>query len=205
MRRRAQFIGMILVPLALALGAVAYWQWSKLSMGLRKMPMDGTTELLVGALSTQVLAPGVDGAVSQSSAREPLLDQYRKDPELIRQRYRLVMTWVHASKIFKAIGQNPPFHGEMVSSTSLSSLPVADRTDGWGNPYCVFTGTDQMTFLSGGGNAALNCESLRRTAERVASVSTDSRLTKNGNLLVIVYKRQGDRLLGKVSALQSNL
>ncbi|MGA9669719.1 MAG: hypothetical protein WBQ94_10940 [Terracidiphilus sp.] len=189
MRRRAQFIWMILVPLAVALGAVVYWQWSKFSMGLKTVPMDGTTELLVGALSTQVLAPGVDGAVSQSSAREPLLDQYRKNPEAIRQRYRLVMTWVHASEIFKAIGQNPSFKDEIVSSASLSNIPAADSADGWGNPYCIFADADQMTFLSSGGDAALSCGSLRQTAKHAASTSKDSRLSKDGNLLVAVYRR----------------
>ena len=151
--------------------------------------MDDTTELLVGTLSTQVLAPGVDGTVSQSIAREPLLDQYRKNPEAIRQRYRLVMTWVHASKIFKAIGQNLTFKDEMVSSASLSNIPVADRADGWGNPYCIFADTDQMVFLSSGGDTALNCESLRQTAKHAASTSRDSRLTKDGEILVAVYKR----------------
>jgi hypothetical protein len=115
------------------------------------------------------------------------------------------MTWVNASKIFKAVGQNPPSEGEMLSSTSLSSVPAANRVDGWGNSYCILSGTDQMTFLSSGGNAAPNCQSLRQTAEEAASKSTDSRLTRDGNLLVAVYKREGDRLLGKVSAQQSNL
>lgn len=150
------------------------------------MPAGTAGEVLISSLSKEVLAPGVDGPVQDAG---PLLDQYRKNPELIRQRYRLVMTWVHASKIFKAIGPNPSFAGEMVSSASLSSLPAADRTDGWGNPYCVFASADQTTFLSSGGNAALNCESLRQTAEQAASTSTDSRLTKDGNLLVTVYKR----------------
>ena len=204
MTRRTRVVGWIVILVAVVAGIV-WWQYAKLGRGLRTMPAGTAGDVLISSLSKEVLAPGVDGTISQSSLQEPLLDQYRKNPEVIRQRYRLVMTWVHARRIFKAIGQDPSFKDEMVSSASLLSIPAADRADGWGNPYCIFAGPDQMTFLSSGGDAALNCESLRQTAEQAATTSTDSRLTKDGSLLVAVYKREGDRLLGKVSALQSNL
>jgi len=202
MTRRTRLVGWIVILVAVVAGIV-WWQYAKLGRGLRTMPAGTAGEVLISSLSKEVLAPGVDGTISQSSPHGPLLDQYRKNPEVVRQRYRLVMTWVHASRIFKAIGQDPSFKDKMVSSASLPSIPAADRADGWGNPYCIFAGPDQMTFLSSGGDAALNCDSLRQTAEQAASVSKDSRLTKDGNLLVAVYKRDGDPLLSKVSALQS--
>jgi hypothetical protein len=201
MTKRTRLVGLIVI-LVIVVAGIVWWQYAKLGRGLRTMPAGTAGEVLISSLSKEVLAPGVDGTAQGAG---PLLDQYRKNPELIRQRYRLVMTWVHASKIFKAIGQDPSFKDEMVSSASLPKIPAADRADGWGNPYCIFAGPDEMTFLSSGGDAALNCESLRQTAEQAATTSTDSRLTKDGNLLVAVYKREGDRLLSKVSALQSSL
>lgn len=192
MRRRTKFI-LGSVFLLIVLGTGAYWQMSKLTTGLRTMPMDTTTELLVGTLSNQVLAPGVDGAVSLSSEQEPLLDQYRKNPDLARLRYRLVITWMHASQIFKAIGHNPPSEGKMISSVSISSVPLEERVDGWGRPYCILADARNLTLLSGGGNDALNCDALQETAEQAAARATDSRLTKDGRVLVVVYKR-GDNL-----------
>ena len=201
MTKRTRVIWWVVILVAIV-GGILWWQYAKLGRGLRTMPARTAGEVLISSLSKEVLAPGVDGTAQGAG---PLLDQYRKNPELIRQRYRLVMTWVHASKIFKVISQNPSFKNEMISSASLPNIPAADRADGWGNPYCIFAGTDRMTFLSGGRNAALNCQSLRQTAEQAASTSTDSRLTKDGNLLVAVYKREGDQLLNRVSALQSSL
>ncbi len=111
MTRRTRLVGWIIILVAVVAGIV-WWQYAKLGRGLRTMPAGTAGEVLISSLSKQVLAPGVDGPAQDAG---PLLDQYRKNPELIRQRYRLVMTWVHASKIFKAIGQNPSFNNEMVS------------------------------------------------------------------------------------------
>lgn len=191
MTKRTRLICWIVILVAVVVGIVC-WQMSKLSRGLRTMPLHGTTEVLVGALSSRVLAPGLDGGASEQNGPGPLLDEYRKDPTLTRQRYLLVMTWIHASQIFKAVGYRSHFEGLMVSSASVAGIPQEDRVDGWGNPYCILADEKQMTFLSSGGNVALNCETLRQTAQQAASRSTDSRLAKEGSLLVAVYRRGED-------------
>lgn len=188
MTSRARVIWLVVVFLA-ALVGIAYWQMARLSKGLRTMPAGNAGEILVGALSARMLAPGVDGTRQMALTTEPLLDQYQKNPKLAHQRYLLVVTWVHASQIFKTIDRNLPPEGEMLNSSTVPEIPQEERVDGWGKPYCILAGADRMTFLSGGGNVALNCESLRQTAIQTASQSTDSRLTRNGALLVAVYKR----------------
>ena len=148
------------------------------------MPMSGATEVLVGSLSAKVLAPDLIRDVSR-----PVLDQYRNDPALAHQQYVLVMTWLHASKIFKSATINPQTEEVMISSASLADVPQEDRVDGWGNPYCVLAGSRRMTFLSSGGNGVLTCKNERHSAEQAASKASDSRLTKEGDLLVAVYER----------------
>jgi len=189
MKRRARLSLWILIAVA-AIAGLVYWQMHKLGEGLKTMQMDGAREVLVGTLSAQVLAPGVDGNAANASG--PLLEQYRKDPAVTHQRYLLVMTWIHASHIFKAIENNPLSEEVTASSASLTNVPLEDRVDGWGNPYCFLAESKRMTFLSSGGNGVLNCEKLRQTAHEAASKATDSRLTKEGHLLVAVYERTGD-------------
>jgi len=192
MTTRTRVICWILIIVA-AVAGIVWWQMARLRKGLRTMPADNAREILVAALSAQVLATGVDGTQQMGQEPEPLLDQHQKNPGLVHRRYLLVLTWVHASQIFKAIGHNPQIEGKMVSSGTIPGIPQQERVDGWGRPYCILAGPDRVTFLSGGGNAALNCESLLQTAVQAASRSTDSRLTKDGDLLVAVYKR-GERI-----------
>jgi hypothetical protein len=77
----------------------------------------------------------------------------------------------------------------MLSSSSLTGVPQEDRVDGWGNPYCILADSRRMTFLSSGGNSTLRCADLGHIAEQAASRATDSRLTREGNILVAVYER----------------
>jgi hypothetical protein len=189
MKKRTRLICWIVIAIA-AIAGIVCWQMYSLGKGLRTMQVDAAREVLVGALSAEVLAPGVDG--NAPSSPEPLLEQYRKNPTLTHQRYLLVMTWVHASQIFKAVGNNPPSEGVMVSSASVTNVPPEDRVDGWGNPYCLLAESKQMTFLSSAGNGVLDCEKLRKSAQQAALRATDSRLTKEGNLLVTVYERPRD-------------
>jgi hypothetical protein len=191
MKKRTRLFCWIVIVVVVVV-CILCWQMSKLSRGLRTMPLHGATEVLVGALSSRVLAPGLDEGIPKPNGPSPLLDEYRIDPALTRQRYLLVMTWVNASQIFKAVGYHQPFESLMVSSATAAGIPPEHRIDGWGNPYCILADEKQMTFLSSGGNGPLNCEMLRQTAQQAASRSTDSRLTKEGNLLVAVYKRGED-------------
>jgi hypothetical protein len=133
------------------------------------------------------VASAVNGGAPHES--EPLLEQYRTNPTLTHQRYLLVMTWMHAGQMFRAVGDNPPSEGVMVNSASVMNVPPEDRVDGWGNPYCVLAESKRVTFLSSGGKGVLNCEMLQQTAQLAASKATDSRLTKEGEFLVAVYER----------------
>jgi len=154
------------------------------------MPVGTAGEVLVAAMSGQVLGPSIAG--NAPNEQGTVLDEYRKNPALTHQRYLLVMTWTHSSHMFKAIENNPPSEGIMASSASLTNVPAEDRVDGWGTPYCFLADSRRVTFLSSGGKEMLKCESLRRAAEQAASTATDSRLNKEGDLLVAVYERAGD-------------
>ncbi len=189
MKRSTRLISWILLGIAATAGIV-WWENYELGKGSRTLRIDAAAEVLTGSLSTQVLAPGVDGSDANDSG--PLLEQYRKDPTLNHKRYLLVMTWTHASEMFKAIDNSPPSEGVILSSESLGNVPPRDRVDGWGNPYCLLVEPKRVTFLSSGGKGVLTCEKLRQTAQQAASKAIDSRLTKEGDILAAVYERAKD-------------
>src|SRR5437660_12315742 len=117
MTGRTRLVFWIVTIIALVAGFL-YWQMSRLSKGLRTMPMRGATEVLVGSLSAKVLAPDLVTDVSK-----PVLDQYRSDPAAAHQQYVLVMTWLHASKIFKGTGISARSERLILSSSSLTGGP----------------------------------------------------------------------------------
>lgn len=189
MKRSTRFIFWILIGIA-AIAGIVSWENYELGKGLRTLRIDAAAEVLTGSLSTQVLAPGVDGSDANDSG--PLLEQYKKDPTLNHKRYLLVMTWTHASEMYKAIDNSPLTEGTIASSISVTNVPPKDRIDGWGNPYCFLADSKHLTFLSSGGRGVLRCENLRRAAEQASSRAIDSRLGKEGDLLVAVYERAKD-------------
>lgn len=170
-------------------GGFVSWQTSRLGTVLSTMQVDGASELMIGTLAPQVLDPGVDGPTNEFP--QPLLEQYKKDPSLTRSRYSLVITWLHASKLFnRGINSDLPV-GTFVSSSSFLSVPKEDRVDGWRNPYCVFSQSHRVVFLSSGEGKTLSCdETLREVAKHAALSVTDSRLAKIDNVLVVVYQTE---------------
>jgi len=187
MKKRKRLIWLGLSILAAAVAFVC-WSRHRLSELLKTMPVEGAAEVLIGALSPQVLAPDLVGNANSSA---PLIDQYRENPAAARQRYLLVTTWVHAREMFNVLGKSSFSAMTMVNSTLLSSVPPEDRLDGWGNPYCVLSDREWIAFLSSGGNGSLSCEQLLVTAKQAGTQNRDdSRLHKKGDLLVVVYKRE---------------
>jgi hypothetical protein len=180
--------------IAIAIFAVAgfvWWQVRELGNRIDSMPVGNVGEILVGALSSEVLSPGLPGSMSRANGTEPILDEYQKNPALTHQRYLLVITWQHASQMFKAVGDKPIVKEQMISSDLLEGIPVEDRVDGWGTPYCISIDSMAMTFLSSGGGGAVDCGNMRQIARQAAARASDARLSKEGSLLVVVYKRGG--------------
>jgi hypothetical protein len=156
MKRTRRLVSWISIAIALVAGFV-YWEISSLSAALRTMPVGGAKgALVVATLSAQVLGTGLN---------EPLSEQLLTSPAYTHQRSDLVATWIHASKIFKSLRNRPPPDGVMLSSASLTNLPVENRVDAWGNPYCLITEPKQMIFLSSAGKGVLNCEEMRQAAQ----------------------------------------
>lgn len=150
MTKRTRLICWIVILFALV-GGIVWWQLAKLSKGLRTMPVRGAGEVLVGALSSKVLAPGVDGNPSLAQGTEPILDQYREKPELSHQRYLLVMTWVGA-QAGPVSPRGRPTQSLRTSYHSIHSARVAPKWAG-------FPGLPRRSLLPGchsGGGACQN-------------------------------------------------
>jgi hypothetical protein len=189
MKKKTRIILWIVIAI-LILAAFVWWQMWQLGRGLRTVHADNAQEVLLSAMSPEVLAPDVDGGDQQSRASRPLLDQYRKDPNLTHQRYLLVMTWVHASQIYKATDWSA-FDGKMLGSDTLTNVPSDSRVDGWNNPFCMWVGQKQVVFISSGGNGVPDCNVVQQIAGEAVAASHDAKLTRAGNLLVTVQSRSG--------------
>lgn len=186
MRKRTRVALGIVLAVFIVAGFV-WWQVWQLGHGLRTIDADKAQEVLLSALSAEVFAPGVGVEGQRAVGAKPLLDQ---DPSVTHRRYALVMTWVHASQIFEAVGNWPVFEGKMVRSDSLTGVPAETRVDGWMSPYCIWIEPRQVVFMSSGGTGVLDCATLREPAQE-ATALRDARLTKLGKLLVTVRNRAG--------------
>ena len=172
--------------IGVSIAGLVYWGLSKVGEGLRTLPLGGTRETLVGALSARVLNPSING--NAMFGQEALLDQFKKNPTLVHQRYVLVVTWINAGKIFKAVSNSLPSEETVVNSATITNVLPEDRVDGWGNPYCLFSNSERVTFLSSWGKGVLKCESLRDAAEQAGVRANDSRLNKQGDLLGVLNR-----------------
>jgi hypothetical protein len=130
MRKRTRVILWIVIAILILAGFV-WWQMWLLGRGLRTVHADNAQEVLLSAMSAEVLAPDVGGNGQQPNTPGPLLDQYRKDPDLIHQRYLLVMTWVHASQIYKTTDWSAS-NGKMFGSDALRNILSGGVGPGYG-------------------------------------------------------------------------
>src|ERR1700733_3651040 len=189
MKKTTRVVLWIVIGLLIIAGFI-WWQMWQLGRGLRTIHADNAQEVLLSAMSAEVLAPDVGGDRQQPNTSGPLLDQYRKDPNLTHQRYLLVMTWVHASQIHKTTDWSAS-NGKMLGSDTLTNVPSESRVDGWHNPFCISVGQKQVVFISSGGNGTPNCNLLQHTAGEAAAGSHDAKLTRAGNLFITVQSRSG--------------
>jgi hypothetical protein len=168
-------------------------EMSGLSRALKTLPVENSqVASALDALSAQVL----DASLRKNSPTPEGMasGQLVQNPAFVYQRQSLVTTWIHATRMFMSLHKDPPQEGAMLSSASLTSVSPEDRVDGWGNPYCIGVQSKHMIFLSSGGKGMLVCERLVQTALLAASKATNSRLAKDGDVLIAVYNqaRQDD-------------
>ena len=94
MKKRTRITLWIVIAVLIVAGFV-WWQLWQLGRGLRTFHAENTQDVLLSAMSAEVLAPNV-GNRQQPAGSEPLLDQYRKNSELSHQRSLLVITWANS-------------------------------------------------------------------------------------------------------------
>ncbi len=156
---------------------IVEWQISRLSKGLRSMPVVPPLDLTVGAASDLVLDKSV---LPQNVNSDGLaaVDQYLKDPKGFKQREHFVRTWVSASSLAEALFSQRIPADRTISATTLQ-VPPEERVDAWSNPFCVFSDGVQIVVMSSGGNGKLDCESLRDVARRLARTSSTKKLIRD--------------------------
>lgn len=181
MKKNTRIALWIVVAIAIIAGFV-WWQMWQLGRGLRTIHADEAQEVLLSALSAEVLAPDLGENGQSPSGSGPLLDQRRENPALTHQRYLLVMTWVHASQIFKAVDNWSAFEGKILSSNSLTNIPTETRVDGWTVPYCIWVEPSQVVFMSSGGTGATDCNTLRQTVQEASALHGHEKCNRD-NLL----------------------
>jgi hypothetical protein len=188
-RRRHIVLGAFIV---IALGLVAFaarWQLTKLNSSIRTMPVEGAQDVVLSAMADVVLDQSVLGQTGGNNHQSgPILDQYANDPSAVKERAILVTTWLNASLLVKDLrDQGGLPQNQMVSSTYLTRLPLNHKSDGWRNPYCVFSYNGKVAVLSGGEKGALKCDGLAGTAEKLTVLTSVQKLERlpNGILFTI--------------------
>lgn len=179
---KAASVGLLsLGALGAGLGGLAWHASRHANRPLNRQNAEAAGETLLSGYAPFVLAPGVD----TSKLSGPLLDESRKDPAAVHNRYQLVLTWMHATRVAQA-AVNLPATLQMVRSDHLPAISPEFRMDGWNQPFCIWGDAGKAVVVSGGGRNLANCDAVRADAHRAVTSVRDSRLTKVGNVLVTV-------------------
>jgi hypothetical protein len=185
---------LLLSGTAVVLGLVVFigWQWHRFETRIQSMPVNIPENLALDPLASVVVDPQLLGSLHDAEAGSsmPLLQRSSETPRYSKERAELALTWLHASRIFKATDWSA-LGGKMLSSDILTSISSESRVDAWNKPFCVLVEDKQVAFISSDGTVAPDCSSLRHVAEKAVSASHDARLTRAGNLLVTVQSRSG--------------
>jgi hypothetical protein len=118
---------------------------------------------------------------SASEESKPLLDQYKDNPALVRQRALLTTTWLNAGLLAQDLVHNGSLPSRIISSSDLTQIPPEHQTDAWKNPYCVFSSSEKIVVMSSGDKDPLKCDSLQMIASTLANSTTSSQLKRLSN------------------------
>ncbi|WP_183816040.1 hypothetical protein [Tunturibacter empetritectus] len=179
---------------AIVLSLVAFigWQWHHFATRLQSMPVSIPKDLALDPLASVVVDPQLLDSLhdAQAGSSLPLLQRSAETPRYSKERAELALTWLRASRIFKATDWSA-LDGKILSSDTLTGISSESRVDAWNKPFCVLVEDKQVAFISSDGTVARDCNSLRHVAEKAVAASHDARLTRAGSLLVTVQSRSG--------------
>jgi hypothetical protein len=187
-RQGLTIVGAVIALLLIGV-VVIRWQLAKLGSTISTTPVAEAQTLALSAMSNVALDPSVFGDSNPASEQsKPLLDQYKDNPELVRQRALFTTTWLNAGLLAQDLVHNGPLPNRIISSSDLTQIPPEHRTDAWKKPYCVLSSNEKIVAMSSGGKDSLKCDSLQIAASTLAASTTSSQLKRlsNGVLVTVL-------------------
>src|SRR5258708_27715648 len=110
--------------------AFVYWQASRLKFSFNDEQVEKTQSLAVGPMSNIALDQSVLGdSFSRKEASKPLLDQYRDNPALFKQRAMFTRTWLIAGRLAQDLTQSSSFPHTIISSNDLGQIAPGNKVD----------------------------------------------------------------------------
>jgi hypothetical protein len=186
-KRKWLIVFTVLFGLVLLGAGFVEWQLAQLGKAIRTLPVGGAQNVALSAMGDIVLDPSVFDPSERAGNAEPLLEQSKNNPERVKSRAILTMTWYHASLLAKDFASPGIPSRRMFSSTELVQVSPDHRNDGWNNPYCVLVDDGSVVMMSSGGKGAMNCTTLTQEAEAIAIQHSDVRLKRlSDGILVTV-------------------
>ncbi len=166
--------------------AFVYWQASRLKFSFNDEQVEKTQTLAVGAMSNIALDQSVLGdSFSRKEASKPLLDQYRDNAALFKQRAMFTRTWLIAGRLAQDLTQSGSFPHTIISSNDLGQIAPGNKVDAWNNPYCVLVKNGAIVVMSSGDKGPLQCKPLQVTAEDLSTSTTSAQLRRLPNDVLV--------------------
>jgi hypothetical protein len=175
-----------LVAIFLAGAVFLYWQVSRMKFSFNDEQVEKAQTLAVGAMSDIALDRSVlGGSFSTEEASKPLLDQYRDNPALFKQRAMFTRTWLIAGRLAQDITQHGYFPHTIISSSDLAEVALSNRVDAWNNPYCVLVKNGAIVVMSSGDKGPLQCKPLQVTGEDLSNSANSVQLKRLPNDVLV--------------------
>jgi hypothetical protein len=172
--RISKILGSVLAVLLIAI-AFLYWQVSKLKFSFNDKQIEKAQTLALSAMGNAALDHSLldDPAITIGQSK-PLLDQYKDNPALVKQRALFTTTWLNAGLLAQDLVHDGSLPDRIISTNNLTRIPLEHRTDAWKNPYCVFSGNEKIVVMSSNNQGPLQCGPLQTTAVALAASRTSS-------------------------------
>jgi len=163
MRRKLAVILSVCALVTVATLVFWRWQMDKLASSFQSLPVHSIQTSALASLAPIALDSSVLAGLDPREDR-PTIEMYKREPAIVQQQERFVLTWISANNAIKYLGQAAISPGEVVSLAGIKQIPAQYQTDGWNQPFCGSIDGKTAVLISSGGHGPLACQHLEQTA-----------------------------------------
>jgi hypothetical protein len=147
------------------------------------------SNVLKGALGN-TLTRGEFQAKPGGTTEDGVIAYYRKHPEELTNDQAYFDTWSNALNIAQQSLMKPQI-SKWESTDQLPWVPASQKTDAWGNVFCVISDQTQSIVVSAGVRARspLNCDKLKISEDDLGRTRPGKLTPGPSGVLILVKKR----------------